>query len=72
MNTILDYSSLFDISYFKSLSIPDNQTNKISNNSIKQNFKKTYRFIYDAAKKSQRIKKILSPTAVKLLYNKQL
>lgn len=72
MNTVLDYSSLFDISYFKSLSIPDNQTNKISNNSIKQNFKKTYRFIYDAAKKSQRIKKILSPTAVKLLYNKQL
>lgn len=72
-NTILDYSPLFDIEFIKSIKLPEQPQNKASiKQRIANNFKRGYRFAFDTAKKSHRIKRLLSPTATKILYKRQL
>lgn len=73
IDTILDYSPLFDINYFKTLPLPDGD-GRPSPESIKQklrrNFKRGYRFAFDTAKKIGPINRSIAPSVKSILYKK--
>lgn len=75
VDTILDYSPLFDINYFKSLPLPTENVEKSSNKikaKLRHNFKRAYRFAFDAAKKIGPINRLVSPIVREILYQKKL
>lgn len=67
-NTILDYSDLFDIEYIKSIEMPIPQ----KKTSSRINIKKYYRALYDIAKKSENIRRAMSPVASRILSKKNM
>lgn len=72
-NTILDYSPLFDIEFFKSLPKSQHTPTKESLSSkCKREFKRFYRFAFDTAKKIGPINKAINPVARKILYKRSL
>lgn len=76
INTILEYSDLFDIDYFKSLPFNNieikNNISKKFKVKLQRNFKRGYRFAFDTAKKVHTINNLIAPSVREILYNKNL
>mgnify|MGYP000314632672 FL=1 len=76
IDTILDYSPLFDVSYMQSIPLQKNEPNSQSLENIKQkmrrNFKRGYRFAFDTAKKIGPINRVMAPSVKKILYKKNI
>ena len=70
--TILGYTDLLDIDFMKSIPLPAEEI-KTSNTGqrLKNGFKKVYRFVFDIAKKSKILSKVLGPAARNILYKKK-
>ncbi len=73
VGTILGYSDLFNISYFKSIQL-SNESNKKSTSAarLKRITKRGYRFAFDTAKKIGPVNRLISPAARKILYKNKV
>lgn len=75
VDTILDYSPLFDVDYIKSLPLPQDEGGRLSEGvkqKLQRNFKRGYRFAFDTAKKIGPINRTIAPSVKKMLYRKNL